>query len=58
MGHDFDRLVVVELGPYDAERARDVVEAILELCIDAERERAERKRTACGSDGDESQENA
>jgi hypothetical protein len=40
MTHDFDNLIEMKLVPYDAVRAQDVVRALIDLCEDADRQRA------------------
>ena len=49
---DFDRLIEVSVLPYDAERAKEALEGLVDLLLDAQRQRelralAERPQGPC-----------
>ena len=55
---DLDKLIEMRLVPYDEARAEDVLNALIDLALDAERQRAARARAALAREVQELRENA
>ncbi len=55
---DLDNLIEMRMVPYDEARAEDVLNAIIDLALDAERQRAVRAKAALEREVQEFRENA